>query len=378
MAQRRPTHARHAPGKPIHPAFVVGVLLLSLCITVAGGAIVYGFTQDMNPIDAAKLAAHNISQAAMPSSSPTNPQETAAKPPVSPSAKTASAPRDKTAPASSSSGPSRQPASSSRAPQLPTPVIAEYGDMLIHSPIETSDVYAILFHQASYPWALVLQSKLPEIDANVVFETHQIDIPAEQPTGDVYMNAGALHVWRVGEVTEIDTSIDVGAAAGSTVYAPISGTVVLVKEYKLYDVCTDYEVHIQPAGHPELDGVCIHISDVVVGEGEEVVAGVTPLAKVRDIAAEGVDGIHLAQFSDKENGNHAHFQLNDMNYEGYRAAKFASSSEQSASSQPAQDGEAAPASVEQEADAQQAEAVPQAEPQAEVPADPTPAEQPSA
>ena len=330
MGRRAPTHASRTQGSKLSIGFVIGMLLVALCLIVAGAAIVYGVTQDSNPIEAAQSIAHDVKRtlfrdAEKPPQSAREPLAVADKPAVV-SDKPASA-RDSSEESESSSKNALPTAP--REPQLPTPVIAEYGGILIHSPIEASCVYAILFHQASYPWALVLDSKLPELDADVVFETHKIDIPANQPTGDVYMNAGALHVWRVGESTPIDTSIDVGAAPGSTVYAPVTGEVILVSEYDLYDICKDYEVHIQPEGFDDLDCVVIHIKDVCVKEGDQVVAGVSPIAAVRDIASEGVDGIHLAQFSDKEDGNHAHVQINDMNYEGYRKAKFESSSSSS-------------------------------------------------
>lgn len=335
MSKSKPTHARHAKGSRIRPGLVVAVLLLAACVTVAAAAIAYGFAQNLGPQEVFEQATTFVKstfviqeetpKSSTPSSAAHSQSSTQVQDTSGPAQQGQSTSQQSSQGASSNEASSQKDissAQSSQTAQLPTPVVAEYGGILIHSPIETRNVYGILFHQASYPWSLVMETKLPELDADVIFETHEIDIPANQPTGDEYMNAGALHAWRVGEMTEMDTSIDVGAAPGTTVYAPVSGTVVLAKTYELYDICTDYEVHIQPEGFPDLDLVVLHIDDVTVKAGDVVVAGQTPIAKVRDIAAQGIDGIHLAEFSDKENGNHVHLQLCDVNYEGYREQKL--------------------------------------------------------
>jgi hypothetical protein len=80
-----------------------------------------------------------------------------------------------------------------------------------------------------------------------------------------------------------DSAADVGANPGSPVYAPVSGTVVKVKKYKLYGKWNDVEVHIQPTGQPTLDVVMIHLDDVSATPGDRVVGGVTQLAVVRKL-----------------------------------------------------------------------------------------------
>ncbi len=81
-----------------------------------------------------------------------------------------------------------------------------------------------------------------------------------------------------------DTAADVGAKPGSAVFSPVTGTVVKVKKYKLYGKWDDYELHIQPDGHPGLDVVMIHVTDVCCRPGDRVLAGVTrsrPFARSR-------------------------------------------------------------------------------------------------
>lgn len=206
---------------------------------------------------------------------------------------------------------------------FPTPLIAEYGDVLIHCPVTTDDLTEICFHQSQMPWALVVTTQLPEADVAAASNHQGTHRAAEQPTGDVYLNGSAFHLWRTDGYTEMDTSIDCGAAAGCPVYAPVSGTVVNVREYTLEGEVPDYEIHIQPFGHPELDMVLIHIDYPCVNMGDEVEAGVTQVASVRDIAAV-LDGIQLAEYTSVDTGgNHVHIQLNDTNYEGYREQRLA-------------------------------------------------------
>ncbi|NTU88865.1 MAG: hypothetical protein HGA54_03010 [Actinobacteria bacterium] len=199
----------------------------------------------------------------------------------------------------------------------PTPLIAEYEDVLIHCPINTDELTELCFHQASFEWGLVLQTELPEIDAETCINNHGSNRPSEQPTGNVYLNGSALHVWRSDAYTEIDTAIDCGGSIGATVYAPVSGTVVLVKRYMLYGECEDYEIHIQPTDHPELDVVILHTTDIQVVAGDEVIGGVTVMSKVRNLS-DFIDGIQLENFTaDGDMGNHAHVQVNYAYYEDY-------------------------------------------------------------
>ena len=199
---------------------------------------------------------------------------------------------------------------------FPTPVVAEYNGVLFHSPIHATNLNGLLFHQSSVPWGLPFSSQIPAADEAYVAETKDFGFaaPEDQVEGDEWLVGTALHLYRSRESTEMDTSLDVGAEAGDTVYAPVTGTVILVRTYKLYDQIEDYEIHMQPVGHPELDVVEIHITDVCVQAGDKVEGGVTPIAKVRDLAAEGIDGIQLAYYTAAGHGNHTHVQVNDTNY----------------------------------------------------------------
>ena len=205
---------------------------------------------------------------------------------------------------------------------LPTPLIAEYGDVLIHCPVTTADLTELVFHQSDLEWALPVTTQLPEADPEQASNHRGTNRPAEQPTGDVYLNGSALHLWRSKAYTEMDTAIDCGARPGCPVYAPCDGTVVNVRQYLLENEIEDYEVHIQPYGHPELDMVVIHITDVCVEKGDQVVGGQTQIASVRNLQ-EYLAGIQLEDYAPVDaGGNHTHIQLNDTTFEGYQEKRL--------------------------------------------------------
>ena len=204
-----------------------------------------------------------------------------------------------------------------------TPIVAQCAGIDIRSAVVLPDVTGIVFHQASYDYALPLETKLPEADYNTAADTRTIRVNREQdakPTD--WADADALHLWRTTDATAMDTSIDMGAAAGTEVRAPVSGTVVLVRDYRLYDEMPDIEVHIQPEGRADLDCVLIHLTDACVQAGDKVEAGVTPIAKVRDIEAVLVD-VQLGFFTPEgTGGNHTHIQVNNADFPGYREKKL--------------------------------------------------------
>ncbi|MBQ9043165.1 MAG: hypothetical protein IJ111_10190 [Eggerthellaceae bacterium] len=202
------------------------------------------------------------------------------------------------------------------------PLIAQCSDVDLRSPIAPADLTGVLFHQASYKYGLVMTTQLPDADMERIAATREPRVNHDQMDGE-WLDAEAMHLWRVTDATEMDTSIDVGAQAGTTVRSPVTGTVVLVKDYLLYDQVPDIEIHIQPEGRPDLDVVLIHTADPLVKAGDKVEAGVTEISHVRDIAKDLTD-VQLAFYTPEgDPGNHTHVQVNNADYEGYRANKLA-------------------------------------------------------
>jgi len=206
-------------------------------------------------------------------------------------------------------------------PADPTPLLASYQGLQIRLPVSVADLTEVGFHQASYPYALRVKTKVP--DANMTSakkdkSTHRDK--SEQATGPTaWLTGRVLRMWRA-RPGKPDTAIDVGARPGSDVFAPVSGTVVKVKHFKLYEKYGDVEVHIQPDGHPKLDLVMIHLDDVSCAPGDRVLAGVTRIAAVRRIDRRIAS--QLRSYT-KNRGYHTHVQLNDATYPKYKGLEGA-------------------------------------------------------
>lgn len=202
-----------------------------------------------------------------------------------------------------------------------TPYIAKCGTLCLHSPIAAADLTGVLFHQASSDFGMILETELPEADYEKAAAERSIRVNNEQASGE-WLDADALHIWRSTAYTDMDTCIDVGAAAGSIVHAPVTGTVILVRTYILEGTIEDYEIHVQPDGYPDYDVVLIHVTDPVVKAGDRVEGGLTELARVRDIEKDLVD-VQLGFFTPEGvGGNHTHLQVNDATYPGYRTERI--------------------------------------------------------
>lgn len=201
------------------------------------------------------------------------------------------------------------------------PLVAQCDGIDIRTPVDPADITGVLFHQASYPYALVLTTELPAANIEVIGVDNPAYVNREQLEGE-WLDAEVMHLWRTGDSTDMDTSIDLGAPAGTPIKSPVTGTVVLVKEYLLYEELPDVEIHIQPDGRPDRDVVLIHTEGPLVKVGDRVEAGITPLSHVRDIAS-GLTDVQLGFYTAGDDpGNHTHIQVNDVNYPDYREKKL--------------------------------------------------------
>jgi biotin carboxyl carrier protein len=196
----------------------------------------------------------------------------------------------------------------------PTPRFARIGTMEMRLPVDPSDMTALAFHQASGDSALPITSLVPDADMELAAELQAV--PPAGETADVpddVLGSVCLRLWRSNRTGMPDTAADVGADAGTDVYSPVSGTVVEVRPYLLYDVYEDYEIHIQPDGRSDVDVVLIHVDDVTVRAGDTVAAGVTRIAAVRLMS----DKIEIQLGGYTENGgDHVHIQVNEIGAPG--------------------------------------------------------------
>ena len=204
---------------------------------------------------------------------------------------------------------------------LPTPIMASCDGIKLHSSVSMQSLTEILIHNASYSYAKKLKTKLKEATNTEVMAAHGTGrIASEQPTGNKWMTGEFIRCYRSGNAGPKLSAIDCGGAVGTTVYAPVSGTVVKVKKYKLYDNpdYPDYQIHIQPEGRSDLDVVLIHLTHVTVKEGDHVEGGVTPMAKIRNVYKYIGNSMQLKSYTAKgDNGNHTHIQVNDATDKKY-------------------------------------------------------------
>lgn len=203
----------------------------------------------------------------------------------------------------------------------PTPVFASYGSLQLRLPVSVTDLTEIGFHQASYTYALHMTTSLADADMTAAKrdKTTNRDKSAQETGPAAVLTGSVLRMWR-SRPGKPDSAVDVGGKAGSDVLAPISGTVVKVKSYKLYNKYADYEIHIRPNGFDDIDCVMIHIDDVSCEPGDEVTAGVTRIGVVR-LLSDRVD--HQLGDYTLGGGDHTHIQLNnitDSRYKGLEGA----------------------------------------------------------
>jgi len=207
-----------------------------------------------------------------------------------------------------------------------TPYFASYRSLKLRLPVSVADLTEVGFHQASYPYARRLKTRMPDADmtdAKHDRTTHR-DKSAQSTAANAYLVGEVLRMWRA-RPGKPDTAVDVGANPGSAVFSPVDGTVVKVKKYKLYGTYDDYEIHIQPQGHPTLDLVMIHVDDVTAAPGDRAVAGISQLGVVRKLPRSV--GPQLRSYT-KNHGYHTHIQINDATDPAYKGLKDAIKAEE--------------------------------------------------
>jgi murein DD-endopeptidase MepM/ murein hydrolase activator NlpD len=198
----------------------------------------------------------------------------------------------------------------------PTPAFASFRNTQMLLPVPAEAITVIAFHQSSFNDTFRMTPLVTigsTADAKAAADAERASgSPRQSRTGDQANATGvwigsALQVWRTNVNGKMDTALDCGAEPGTPVFAPLTGTVMRVRSYKLYHKYPDYEIQIRPDAWDDVDLIILHISDPTVSEGEHVIAGVTPIASVRDLAST-VSGLQLRSYT-TEGGNHTHVQL---------------------------------------------------------------------
>ncbi len=193
----------------------------------------------------------------------------------------------------------------------PTPRFAEVGSIDLHLPVDPSAITALAFHQASGDRARAMGALVPDVPDEAAEDPAAIAaMTAEAAIAESDIWGGAcLRLWRSGRGGTPDTAADIGAAPGTDVFSPVTGTVVEVRPYLLYEKYDDIEIHIRPDGADDLDVVLIHVTDASVEAGDRVVGGVTRIAAIRQMS--GLIELQLAGYTG-DGGDHVHIQVNRM------------------------------------------------------------------
>jgi murein DD-endopeptidase MepM/ murein hydrolase activator NlpD len=197
-----------------------------------------------------------------------------------------------------------------------TPAFASFRKVPLLLPVPVQAITVIAFHQSSFPDTYKMTPLVPirstssvkkQTDAERASGATRVTVAGPQADADGVWNGWALEVWRTNVNGKMDSCLDCGAPPGTPVFAPLSGTVMRVRSYKLYHKYPDFEIQIKADAWNDVDVMILHVTDPLVAEGDRVVAGVTRVASVRDLAST-VSGLQLRSYT-TEGGNHTHIQL---------------------------------------------------------------------
>lgn len=160
--------------------------------------------------------------------------------------------------------------------QQVTPVTVD-GDPQVFGTVDGLDLWTpsgatllVAYHEASFDDALPVQ---PVGRLRNNFNSTKYQDPGVMP-GPVYDVQASR-----GRTQRATTAIDLVLRDDDPVLSPVTGKVVEVRRYSLYNRYPDTRIEIVPEGRPDLRVVLIHIAGVRVEVGDRVVAGETTLAK---------------------------------------------------------------------------------------------------
>ena len=195
-------------------------------------------------------------------------------------------------------------AKAKRPSPAPTAIFAHVasGRVAIHFPASSGDLIAVGFHQAYNPKASAFVPTM---------KTLAMDQPPV--TGQLLASDSALKLFEQASRyrgSPQHSAADCAVRPKARILSPVTGTVTLVKRYKLERRIDDVQLEIRPDGAPLLRLVMIHIKGVTVKAGDRVVGGVTPVATVRHLALDS----SVNRYLPVSPADHTHIQVNDQRY----------------------------------------------------------------
>ena len=175
---------------------------------------------------------------------------------------------------------------------------ARLGNLSLFLPANYPELMGIGFHQASNPKTFPLEPVEPYLKDRSEATTTAALPNQKEPLLFVMASRGRGH----GPTTAADI-----AFKPDTVFeSPVDGVVTRSESYVLYGRYQDWRVDIEPAGHPELRVVMIHLDGVSLKVGDRVKARKTPIGKPRALST-----VLNPQINRYLPGcEHVHFQIN--------------------------------------------------------------------
>jgi hypothetical protein len=152
------------------------------------------------------------------------------------------------------------------------PAFTRLGDRNLLLPVKADEVTIIAYQPISDERAVALTPIGDKINANAFVRFFR-NIFAGEASVRYYQLEGAD-----GPAT---SSVLVGAAPGTPVFAPLTGVVTRVEEYFLFGRYQDVRIDIRPEKMGGLTVSIMFIEDPAVSIGDSVTAGKTQLGKVR-------------------------------------------------------------------------------------------------
>jgi murein DD-endopeptidase MepM/ murein hydrolase activator NlpD len=177
------------------------------------------------------------------------------------------------------------------------PAFARLGDRNLLLPVKADDATIVAYQPVSDERVVSLTPIGEKANANALIRFFR-GIFSTEPSVRYYQLEGGA-----GEPT---SSVLVGAAAGSPIYAPISGVVTRVHPYKLFGKYDDVQIDIRPEKMGGFTVSLLFVSDPAVSIGEIVTAGKTVLGAVRQCPE--TLGASLSEYT-HDSGAHVHLQV---------------------------------------------------------------------
>ena len=152
-------------------------------------------------------------------------------------------------------------------------VLATVGNLRVESPVAQGGVTAVGFHE-SEEGALVLKPVGPQRNEGLIARLwHRITGASKSGLAWYQLSGGPLR------------TLDVGAVAGTDVYAPADGTIVAIRDQIVSGRVVGAEIELRPASAPSLVVSIQNVRpDPVLSVGANVAAGSSKLGTVTNIS----------------------------------------------------------------------------------------------